>query len=234
MDETGHERAWNGRESALEMQHRKTHKNSNERRPPFFFSTSLNLWRPSKKTHIFPSFLPFLLLPNKKQGTASTLTRSEVQGGGKKPYAQKGTGNARIGSRRTPLKPGGGVSFGPKPKDWGIKMNKKERRLAMATALQSAAGDIVVVESAAMAEPKTKALVQALAGVGADPMARNVLLVVSEVGDGLQRAARNVERLSVNKVAALNASDVLRADKIVVEKGALAAIQEFYGPNMRE
>jgi large subunit ribosomal protein L4 len=139
-----------------------------------------------------------------------------------------------MGSKRSPLLPGGGVTFGPRPRDWSIKMNKKERRLAMATALQSAAGDIVVVESAAMAEPKTKALVQALAGVGADPMARNVLLVVSEVGDGLQRAARNVERLSVNKVAALNASDVLRADKIVVEKGALAAIQEFYGPNTRE
>ena len=194
--------------------------------------------RPSKKkTHLILSF--FLrhhpLQPTKKkQGTASTLTRSEVQGGGKKPYAQKGTGNARIGSRRTPLKPGGGVSFGPKPKDWGIKMNKKERRLAMATALQSAAADIVVIESAAMSEPKTKALVEALASVGADPMTKNVLLVAGEVGDGLQRASRNVERLAVNKVAALNASDVLRADKIVVEKGALAAIQEFYGPNTRE
>lgn len=113
-------------------------------------------------------------------------------------------------------------------------MNKKERRLAMATALQSAAADIIVIESAAMSEPKTKALVEALASVGADPMTKNVLLVASEVGDGLQRASRNVEKLAVNRVAALNASDVLKADKIVVEKGALAAIQEFYGPNTRE
>lgn len=103
----------------------------------------------------------------------------------------------------------------------------------MATALQSAAADIVVVESAAMSESKTKALVEALAAVGADPMTKNVLLIASEVGDGLQRASRNVERLAVNRVAALNASDVLRADKIVVEKSALAAIQEFYGPSSK-
>ena len=198
------------------------------------FSPSFRLVE--KKILLFLLLLLLLLLKQqqKKQGTASTLTRAEVQGGGKKPYAQKGTGNARIGSRRTPLKPGGGVSFGPKPKDWGIKMNKKERRLAMATALQSAAADIIVVESAAMSEPKTKALVAALAAVGADPMQKNVLVVATEVGDGLQRASRNVEKLSINKVSALNASDVLKADKIVVEKGALAAIQEFYGPNTRE
>lgn len=111
-------------------------------------------------------------------------------------------------------------------------MNKKERRLAMATALQSAAADIVVVESAALAEPKTKSLVEALASVGADPMSlRSVLLVAADVGDGLQRASRNVERLTVNKVSALNASDVLKADKIVVERAALEAIQEFYGPS---
>jgi len=203
------------------------------RPPPFFFSPPLDGLVKRKKTHLSSS-TPTRSISKHQQGTASTLTRSEVQGGGKKPYAQKGTGNAHIGSRRTPLKPGGGVSFGPKPKDWGIKMNKKERRLAMATALQSAASDIIVIESAAMSEPKTKALVEALAGVGADPMKLNVLLVAAEVGDGLQRASRNVEKLSVNKVAALNASDVLKADKIVVEKGALAAIQEFYGPNTRE
>ena len=199
----------------------------------FFFLSPRGGPRQKKLTSLSSSLLEPTKKKNKKQGTASTLTRSEVQGGGKKPYAQKGTGNARIGSRRTPLKPGGGVSFGPKPKDWGIKMNKKERRLAMATALQSAAADIIVVESAAMSEPKTKALVAALASVGADPMRKNVLLVATEVGDGLQRASRNVERLAINRVSALNASDVLKADKIVVEKGALAAIQEFYGPNTR-
>jgi large subunit ribosomal protein L4 len=83
---------------------------------------------------------------NARRGTASTLTKAEVRGGGRKPFKQKGTGNARAGSTRTPLKPGGGVIFGPKPKDWSIKMNKKERRLAMATALQSCAEDMIVVD----------------------------------------------------------------------------------------
>ncbi|GBG00462.1 50S ribosomal protein L4, partial [Raphidocelis subcapitata] len=84
---------------------------------------------------------------NARQGTASTLTRGEVRGGGKKPYKQKGTGGARRGSNVSPLFPGGGITFGPKPKDWSIKMNKKERRLALATALQSAAPDMIVVDS---------------------------------------------------------------------------------------
>jgi hypothetical protein len=83
----------------------------------------------------------------RRQGTASTLTRSDVRGGGKKPYKQKGTGNARRGSSTSPLFPGGGITFGPKPKDWSIKMNKKERRLALATALQSAAPDMLVVDA---------------------------------------------------------------------------------------
>ena len=84
---------------------------------------------------------------NARRGTASTLTKSEVRGGGRKPFKQKGTGNARAGSTRTPLKPGGGVIFGPKPKDWSIKMNKKERRLAMATAIQSASSAMIVVDA---------------------------------------------------------------------------------------
>ena len=105
---------------------------------------------------------------NARRGTASTLTKSEVRGGGRKPFKQKGTGNARAGSNRTPLKPGGGVVFGPKPKDWSIKMNKKERRLAMATAIQSAAAasSLIVVDSLAGAVPKTKAMANALKSWG--------------------------------------------------------------------
>lgn len=174
------------------------------------------------------------LSPLFSQGTASTLTRSEVQGGGKKPYAQKGTGNARQGSRRTPLRPGGGITFGPKPRDWGIKMNKKERRLAMATALQSAAGDTMVVDAVSLASPKTSELVAALARLGADPMApgAHILLVVEAVSRELAMAARNVAGLTLARVGALNAYDVLRADRIVLEKGALASIQDFYGPKV--
>ena len=104
---------------------------------------------------------------NARRGTASTLTKSEVRGGGRKPFKQKGTGNARAGSTRTPLKPGGGVIFGPKPKDWSIKMNKKERRLAMATAIQSASSAMIVVDDLAKcATPKTKAMGEALKSWG--------------------------------------------------------------------
>ena len=192
---------------------------------------SLALAPPAALPHLTPRLPPSLSLST-VQGTASTLTRSEVQGGGKKPYAQKGTGNARQGSRRTPLRPGGGITFGPKPRDWGIKMNKKERRLALGTALQSAAADTLVVDAVSLASPKTSERVGALARLGADPMApgAHVLLLVEEVSRELAMASRNVAGLTLARVGALNAYDVLRADRIVVEKGALAAIQDFYGP----
>ncbi len=98
------------------------------------------------------------------QGTASTLTRGEVRGGGRKPYKQKGTGNARQGTRRTPLRPGGGISFGPKPRDWTIGMNKKEKRLALATAIQSAAEDMIVVEDFASDFGEIKKIVSVFIG----------------------------------------------------------------------
>lgn len=164
----------------------------------------------------------------KQQGTASTLTRSEVRGGGKKPYKQKGTGNARRGSNTSPLFPGGGISFGPKPKDWSIKMNKKERRLALATALQSAAADTVVVESV-QSDGKTKGLVEALAKAGA-PAGAKALLVLAERNDMVLRAGRNVESLAINTADALRVFDVLNADVIVYEKAALAKVKELYSP----
>lgn len=169
-------------------------------------------------------------LQNKRRGTASTLTRSEVRGGGKKPYKQKGTGNARRGSTTSPLFPGGGVTFGPKPKDWSISMNKKERRLALATALQSAASDVVVVDDIkqAAADGKTKSLVSALAKVaGAD---RKVLLVLGAADAMVMRAGRNVEKLTINVAANVQVYDVLNADVIVMEKSALQAINAAYGP----
>ena len=169
------------------------------------------------------------------KGTACTLTRAEVRGGGKKPYAQKGTGNARIGSRRTPLKPGGGVVFGPKPVDWSIKMNKKERRLALATALASAAAsDVVAVDALSLPDPKTRTLVSRLASIGADTATQNVLVIADAVDDNLRLASRNVEKLTVNKVTALSARDVLKADKIVVDAKSLAYINEFFGPKAEE
>lgn len=168
---------------------------------------------------------------NGRRGTASTKTRSEVRGGGKKPYKQKGTGNARRGSSRSPLFPGGGVTFGPKPKDWSIKMNKKERRLALSTALQSAAGDIVVVDSIAdaAADGKTKSLVSALEKVGA-PADKKTLLVLASESDMVERAGRNVQKLAINVADKLRVFDVLNADVIVMEKGALETVRAAYAP----
>ena len=102
-------------------------------------------------------------LANKRQGTSSTLTRSEVRGGGRKPYKQKGTGRARQGSIRTPLRPGGGIIFGPKPRDYSLEMNRKERRLALRTALMSRISDIKTVEDfgSNIDKPKRKKLLMA-------------------------------------------------------------------------
>lgn len=166
---------------------------------------------------------------NARRGTASTLTRSEVRGGGRKPYKQKGSGNARRGSRRSPLMPGGGISFGPKPRDWTIDMNKKERRLALATALQSAAADIVVVDDfSGFNEIKTKSLLAKLENVGVS-QDENTLLILSEPNQNVYLSARNVEKLAINTAGAVQIYDVLRADRIVLERSALAYISEFYG-----
>ena len=152
-----------------------------------------------------------------------------MRGGGKKPYKQKGTGNARRGSNTSPLFPGGGVTFGPKPKDWSIKMNKKERRLALATALQSAAADTVVVESVSGGDGKTKALVQALEKVGASAD-KKTLLVLANKDEAVLRAGRNVEKLAINTADALQVFEVLNADVVVFERAALAKVKELYAP----
>eukprot|EP00232_Nephroselmis_pyriformis_P031136 CAMPEP_0182864260 /NCGR_PEP_ID=MMETSP0034_2-20130328/7077_1 /TAXON_ID=156128 /ORGANISM="Nephroselmis pyriformis, Strain CCMP717" /LENGTH=273 /DNA_ID=CAMNT_0024996513 /DNA_START=22 /DNA_END=843 /DNA_ORIENTATION=- len=170
-----------------------------------------------------------LVRQNARSGNASTLTRSEVRGGGKKPYQQKGTGNARRGSQRTPLRPGGGVTFGPKPRDWSIKMNKKERRLAMATAIQSAAADMVVVEDlSGKIDGKTKTMVAALKAWGAGEKDHCLLITKDEIAE-VKRAGGNIEKLKMNNCHGLSVYDVLRADKIMIEKSALAYLNDFYG-----
>jgi len=165
------------------------------------------------------------------QGTASTLTRSEVRGGGRKPYKQKGSGNARLGSKRTPLRPGGGVVFGPKPRDWSISMNKKEKRLALSTALQSAAADMIVVDGFAeeFAEIKTKSLVEKLAALGIDIYNEKALVVLNELNENVYLSGRNIERLAINTANAIQVYDLLAADKIIIEKAALDYVNEYYG-----
>lgn len=166
---------------------------------------------------------------NARQGTASTKTRSEVSGGGRKPWRQKGTGRARAGSNRSPLWRGGGVIFGPKPRDFSIKMNRKERRLAIRTAFQSRGEDLIVVKDFAeqLPRPKTKEMAGALVRWGIDSESK-VLLIVPEIEETVYLSARNIPTVKLISATSLNVYDVLNADKIVATDTALAKIQEVY------
>jgi large subunit ribosomal protein L4 len=166
---------------------------------------------------------------NARQGTVSTKTRAEVSGGGRKPWRQKGTGRARAGSNRSPLWRGGGVTFGPKPRDFSVKMNRKERRLALRTAFQSRVDDLIVVEAFAnkFERPKTKELIEALGRWGAD-IEGKILLIIAEKQELVYLSVRNIENVKLITAATLNVHDLLVADQIVITSPALEAIQEVY------
>ncbi len=166
---------------------------------------------------------------NARQGTASAKTRAEVRGGGRKPWRQKGTGRARAGSIRSPLWRGGGVIFGPKPKDYNLKMNRKERRLALRTALMSRIEDTIVVEEFAtnLAQPKTKDFVAALTRWGVEPDSK-VLVIVSEVAENIFLSTRNISTVKMISASGLNVYDLLNADRIIATTDAIAKIQEVY------
>jgi len=168
-------------------------------------------------------------LAHARQGTASTLTRAEVAGGGRKPYKQKGTGRARQGSIRTPLRPGGGITFGPKPRTYSLALNRKERRLALRTALMSRVDDITVVKGFGdtLEAPKTKEITAALQRLGIDSETR-VLLVLDGASDVVKLSVRNLERVKLIAADQLNVFDLLNARKLVLNEGALAKIQEVY------
>jgi large subunit ribosomal protein L4 len=169
-------------------------------------------------------------MANSRQGTVSTKTRAEVRGGGRKPWRQKGTGRARAGSNRSPLWRGGGVIFGPKPRDYSQKMNRKERRLALRTAFSGRMDDLIVVQEFAdkLPRPKTKELVAAMQGWGVEP-ASKVLLILGERNETVYLSARNVANLRLISASNLNVYDLLAADKIVATTSAIAKIQEVYG-----
>jgi len=187
---------------------------------------ALILW-----AHLLTLYLLFEFILTTPQGTASTLTKSEVRGGGKKPYKQKGTGNARQGSKRSPLLPGGGITFGPKPKDWSIKMNKKERRLAMATAIQSAASSMVVVDdiNSGVTVPKSKAFQDNLKSWGVNVDDEKTYVITKDAPKEVELATRNMARVVHADITKLNVYDVLNADKVVVDEAALGYLNEFYG-----
>ena len=166
-------------------------------------------------------------LANRRQGTHSTKTRSEVTGGGKKPYRQKDTGRARQGSSRSAQHVGGGIIFGPKPRDYSYTLPKKVRRLAMKSALSSkvAAGSLVVVDKLEMAEIKTKRMSEVLGKLGVD---KSALLVTLTRDEKIEKSARNIVGVKTALVNTINVFDILKFDKFVVTQEAILKVQEVY------
>ena len=166
-------------------------------------------------------------LAAQRQGTQSALTRAEVSGGGRKPWRQKGTGRARQGSTRAPQWTHGGVVFAPKPRDYRFTINKKERRLALKSALsvKAAESDIIVVDSIATDEYKTKKIVAMLGAIGAD---KKVLIVLPEVDSKVIKSANNIPGVKTAQVNTINVYDILNADKLVIAKDAVSKIEEVY------
>jgi len=169
-------------------------------------------------------------LAHARQGTASTLTRAEVAGGGRKPYKQKGTGRARQGSIRTPLRPGGGIVFGPKPRSYTMAMNRKERRLALRTALMSRLDDLVVVKGfgQGLDTPKTREITAALSRFGIEAGSK-VLVILDNASEAVRLSVRNLEKVRLIAADQLNVFDLLHHSQLVVSEEALAKIQEVYG-----
>ncbi len=166
-------------------------------------------------------------LANQRQGTQSTLTRSEVSGGGRKPWRQKGTGNARQGSIRAPQWTHGGIALGPKPRDYSYSLNKKVKRLALKSALSSkvAEKEIIVVDEIKLDEIKTKSIVNMLSALGAD---KKTLIVMPEVDEKVIRSANNIANVKTTLVNTLNVYDILNCNHFVVAKDAVAKLEEVY------
>ena len=165
-------------------------------------------------------------LANNRQGTQKAKTRSEVSGGGRKPWRQKGTGHARQGSIRAPQWTGGGVVFAPVPRDYEVKMNKKERRAALKSALTSKVQEnkLVVVDSLALAEAKTKEMQKVLTNLKAD----KALVITAADDQNVVIAARNIADVQTATVSTMNVYDVMKHNTVVVTKDAVASIEEVY------
>lgn len=166
-------------------------------------------------------------LANRRQGTQSALTRSEVSGGGKKPWRQKGTGHARQGSIRAPQWRHGGVVFAPKPRDYSYSVNKKVKRLALKSALSSKLIDneIIVLDSISMNEYKTKAIVNMLNAINALPKS---LIVLSDSDKMVVNSIRNIPKVASTRADSMSTYDVLNAGKLVLVRDAVKIIEEVY------
>ncbi len=166
-------------------------------------------------------------LLNQRQGTQSTLTRTEVSGGGRKPWKQKGTGHARQGSTRSPQWVHGGIALGPKPRSYRVNLNKAIRRNALFGALSSkvADGEIVVIDNITATEYKTKAMIEMLSAVGA---AKKTLIVLPEVNEYVIKSCANIEGTKTTQWNTINVYDILNCDTLIVAQNAVAKIEEVY------
>ena len=164
---------------------------------------------------------------SQRQGTADTKTRSEVSGGGRKPWRQKGTGRARQGSTRAPHWYHGGVVFGPHPRTYGKKMNRKERVLALKSALSYKVkeNEIIVLDELNVKTPKTKDMIKLLNDIKAP---KKTLIVVDELSDNLILATRNIPKIELLEASEINVLDIIGADGLVITKKALEMIEEAY------
>lgn len=166
-------------------------------------------------------------LANRRVGTASTKTRGEVRGGGRKPWRQKGTGRARAGSRRSPLWRGGGIVFGPKPRDYSVRLPKKIRRLALKSVLSDKVrnDNIIVVDQLLFEEPKTRRMVETLGALKVNSKA----LVVTADGDvNVAKSARNIPGVKPVRADFINVYDLLAHEKLVITKDAVARVEEVF------
>ena len=166
-------------------------------------------------------------LANQRQGTQSTLTRSEVAGGGRKPWRQKATGHARQGSIRAPQWRHGGIALGPKPRTYGGDINKKVKKLAMKSVLSDKVANdaFQVLDDFALSEIKTKEAVKVLEALGS---AKKVLVITPEKDEVIYKSVRNIEGVKVSPANAISVYDVVNADKVVILKDAVAKIEEVY------
>ncbi len=166
-----------------------------------------------------------LQLASRRLGTASTKTRAEVRGGGRKPWRQKGTGRARHGSTRSPIWTGGGITFGPKPRKYGFSIPKKVRRLALKSALSSKvlAGEIIVLDDLSIEQPKTKDMAKILDNL---KVADKALVVTADSNENVEKSARNIPGVKPLSASGLNVYDILKYGKLVITKDAVAKVEE--------
>lgn len=166
-------------------------------------------------------------LANKRQGTQSAKTRAEVRGGGRKPWKQKGTGRARVGSIRSPLWVGGGTVFAPKPRDYSYTIPKKVRRLAMKSALTSKvnSNELIVLDELKLDAPKTKEMVNILKNLNVD---KKALIVMGEKSEAVIKSAKNIPGVQTALVNTINVYDILKYDKFIITKDAVQKVEEVY------